>query len=685
MFAMYYKSLQLGTDIPYSRTSSEVMVKFAKQTFHILPYHQPMKLVHSFWMSVHISMKEVLAEGLSGQCVENFGVTVAFEVKLAMYLYYRNESLFYSRMGFFADTNVSVNMSMVRRLKQCIGDMDLLKYLIYLAIYNEHQGNSTAYDGILKTAMKLFGDGTLEDGSQLAYRMGIFLCEVGEHDLAIALLENAFKEKPHDFKIAFVLIDALRMLDQDDQVNKVLETLERQYNESYGQKVKEACTTFIDGLPSLNCIKSLQSGGIAAMASAIINDMLRERNAELRLQINRHNSFGETFSNTLFHVTEAVNISEAELSSTFSLDHDQTRANKTINLFEVAIALSNDLFFVYEFTTKSVVELCRPYLGTPEIRKFGMLKIDHISNPPVPTNDWEIDAGLKFKNKSENLSLIGSNTIDSLIKMMLKHKTELESRDSFMKSKLPQLLETRGHIYTAVAYYATYLLSMKYQVNGNFEVAKNYTEKALKYLPDVPDVDDKVREFLDLKLRVAKLELALHNYVGALEILRNCSLTIAGMEDTIKSKKNTHTRRDVSKVWNEHEVSVQRQFVHRFGRFFMKPISGQQIPAKLVSHDMQFAVIFITVWCLLAVIGVVVIETHYFLYLLHASLSPVYRVYYAIPANADVWKGQPFLSLACRWTKLRVFGVTLILTVVSYLAYIIAYHAYNILHYLDHL
>ena len=153
------------------------------------------------------------------------------------------------------------------------------------------------------------------------------------------------------------------------------------------------------------------------------------------------------------------------------------------------------------------------------------------------------------------------------------------------------------------------------------------------------------------------LELALHNYVGALEIFCNCSLTIiARMEDTIEPKKDTHTTRDVSKLWDEHEVSAQRQFVHQFGRFFTKPIADQQIPAKLVSH-MQFAVTFIMVWCLLAGIGVVVIETHYFLYLRHASLSPVYRVYYALPANADVWKGQPFLSLAYRWTKLRVFGV----------------------------
>ena len=104
-----------NTDIPYNGTSSEVLIKFAKQTFDILPYHQPMLLVHSFWMSVHGSMKELMFEGLSGQCVENIGVTVAFEVKLAMYLYNRNESFLYSRMGFFADTNVTVNVSMVRR------------------------------------------------------------------------------------------------------------------------------------------------------------------------------------------------------------------------------------------------------------------------------------------------------------------------------------------------------------------------------------------------------------------------------------------------------------------------------------------------------------------------------------------------------------------------------------------
>ena len=677
-------------DTPYNGTSSEVLVKFAKLTFDILPYHQPMKLVHHFWMNIHKSMKKVLAEGLSGQCVGNFGVTVAFEVKLAVYLYYRNESFLYSRMGFFADTNVTVNMSVVYRLKQCVKDMDLLKYLIYLAIYNERQGNSTAYDAILTTAMKLFGNGTSAGGSELAYRMGTFLCEVGEHDLAIALLENAFKEKPDDFKIAFVLIDALRILDQEDPVKKVLETLERHYNESYPQKLNESCTTFIDGMPSQNCIKALQSGCIAYMASLLMNDMLRVRNGELRVQINNHKLFANTLSNTIFDVAEAVNMSEAELLSTFSLDHKQTLADNTITMLEVATALSNDLFFVYEFAGESILELCRPYMGTPEIKNFGMFRVDNNSNPPVPTNDWEIDFGLKSKDKSEKISFIGSNAIDSLIKMMLTHKSELEMKDSFLKSKLPQLLVTREHMYTAVAYYATYLLSMRYEVLGYFEVAKNYTEQALKYLPNVLDVDDKVRGFLDLKLRLAKLEVVLHNYVRALEILRNCSLTIiAGMEDTTEPnlKKDTHTRRDVSKLWDGYEVSAQRQFVHQFGGFFTKPISDQQILAKLVcdSH-MQFAVIFLTVWCLLAGICVVVIETHYFLYLLHASLSPVYRVYYAIPANGAVWKGQPFLSqLACRWTKLRVFGVTLILTVVSYLAYIITYHTYNILHYLDYL
>ena len=204
----YILEVILSTDIPYNGTSSELLVKFAEQTFDILPYHQPMKLVHSFWMNVHKSMKNIMVEGLSGQCVENFGMTVAFEVKLAVYLFYKNESLLFSRMGFFADTNVTMNMSVVRSLKQCVKDLDLLKYLIYLAIYNERQGNSTAYDGILQTAVKLFVNGTSEDGSQLACRMGIFLCEVGEHDLAIALLENALREKPDDFRIATVLTNA---------------------------------------------------------------------------------------------------------------------------------------------------------------------------------------------------------------------------------------------------------------------------------------------------------------------------------------------------------------------------------------------------------------------------------------------------------------------------------------------
>ena len=670
----YVLEVIANTDTPYNSTSSELLVKFAKQTFDILPYHQPMKLVHSFWMSVHGSMKELMAEGLSGQCVENFGVTVAFEVKLAVYLYYRNESFLYSRMGFFADTNVTVNMSVVRRLKQCVKDMDLLKYLIYLAIYNEHQGNSTAYDGILKTAMKLFENGTSEDGSELAYRMGIFLCEVGEHDLAIALLENAFKEKPDDFKIAFVLMNTLWKLDQKDQVGKILETLERRYNESYVQKLNESCATFIDGMPSQNCIKALKSAGIGSYASAMINQMFYVRNGA------QFHFYSETFSDTVSHVAKAVHISEAELLSTFSLDHVQTLANKTtINAFEVAIVLWNDVIFIYEFAMKSMVELCRPYMGTPEIRKLGMFSVDYINNSTVPTNDWEIEMGLKFEDKSETSSSIGLNAIHSLIKMMLTHKSELEMKDSFLKSKVPQLLETREHMYTAVAYYATYFLSIKYEVFENFEVAKNYTEQALKYLPDVLDVDNKVREFLDLNFRLAKWEFTLHNYIRALEIVHNCSLTIAGMEDTIEpKKKDTHARRDVSKTWDGHEVSAQRQFVNQFGRFSTKPISDQQIYMKIFT--------FIMVWCLLAGIGVVVIETHYFLYLLHASVSPVYRVYYAIPANAAVWKGQPFLSqLAGRWTKLRVFGVTLILTVVSYLAYIITYHTYNILHYLDYL
>ena len=680
----YVLEVIANTDTPYNGTSSEVLVNFAKLTFDILPYHQPMKLVHSFWMSVHGSMKEVLAEGLSGQCVENFGVTVAFEVKLAVYLYYKNESFLYSRMGFFADTNVTMNMSVVGRLKQCVKDMDLLKYLIYLAIYNERQGNSTAYDGILKTAMKLFGNGTSAGGSELAYRMGTFLCEVGEHDLAIALLENAFKEKPDDFKIVFVLINTLRILDRKDQVVKVVETLERRFNESYGQKLNETCTTFIDGIPSLNCIKDLKSAGIAVYVSVIFDEMIHVRYGEQPAVADLRVFIG-TLNNTLFNVVRPVNISEAELLSTFLLDHEQTHETTvTINAFEVAITILSDFLSVVGFTIRSMVELCRPYIGTPEITKIGMFRIDRIRNQPVPTNDWEIDMGLKVK-EYKNSPLMGPKTIESFIEMMLTHKSELGIRDSFLKSKLPQLLETHGHMYTAVEYYATYFLSIKYEVFENFEVAKNYTEKALKNLPDVLDVDDKVREFLDLKLRVAKLELALHNYVTVLEILRNCSLTIAGMEDTTEpKKKDTHAKRDVSKVWDGHEVSAQRQFVHQFAWFFKKPILGQQIPAKLVSY-MQFAVIFLTVWCLLAGIGVVVIETHYFLYLLHASLSPVYRVYYAIPANGAVWKGQPFLSLTGRWTKLRVFGVTLILTVVSYLAYIITYHTYNILQYLDYL
>ena len=678
----YVLDVVVNMDTPYN--STELLVEFAKLTFDILPYHQPMLLVHRFWMSVHESMKKLMAEGLSGQCVENFGVTVAFEVKLAVYLYYRNESFLYSRMGFFADTNVTVNMSVAGRLKQCVKDMDLLKYLIYLAIYYEHQGNSTAYVGILKTAMKLFGNGTSEDGSELAYRMGTFLCEVGEHDLAIALLENALKEKPNDFKIAFILMNTLWTLDQKDQIGKILETLERRFNESYNQKLNEACTTFIDGMPSQNCLRNLKSAGIAIGVYNVINAMFCARNGEQAVHMN-FQFYNETFTNTIFHAARAVNISEVELLSTFALDHEQTLANKTamINTFEVAIALLNAFLFVLEFELKSHVELYQLYMGMQEIRNFRMFQAD----PPIPTNDWEIDIGLKCKYYTKNSSLIGRITLESLIKMMLTHKLELEIRDSFLKSKLPQLLETQGHMYTAVAYYTTYLLSMRYEVFGNIEVAKNYTEQALKYLPDVLDVDDKVREFLDLKLRVAKLELILHNYVRALEIFRNCSFTIiiAGREDTIKlKKKDTHMRRDVSTVWDGHEMSAQRQFVNQFGQFFTKPVSDQQIPAKLVSH-MQFAVTFIMVWCLLVGIGVVVIETHYFLYLLHASQSPVYRVYYAIPDHAAVWKGQPFLPLAVRWNKLRVFGVTLILTVVSYLAYIIAYHTYNILHYLDYL
>ena len=638
--------LETITDHDYL-SDANATLEFARFTFDVLPFFHPMGLVHNFWMSVHKSIAaDIMYEGLSGNCTGIFAVAMDFEVKLAVYLYYKNKSLLFDKgFGLFEYTNgkdIAIKIEAgALPSTHCIEDQNLLRYIIYLALHHRHNNDNATYERLLNTTLRFFVKATLNSKYNAVSKLSTFLYDVGEYNLAISLLSNALEDEPNDFRPATVLGEIFRRSGQYDRLDKLILLLSGRYNDYYTTSLNEACADISDRGKWPECARVINMTLVAVENLAVtvkrMNMISYERPSP---PLNPPDAFFQAICNLGYVVVNSLpNVSDTELLSIFSKTDG---INSSVSVMEVAVDLQNIAYYCNFFVdSKLDVEnmriLLREAESDPDSVNSKMTTHAHMMNHYEQTVQFAVDANLRFPRCEKHLYW----SAGQLLKALFKHERQLMKHDSiFLNSSLPHLLKSAALLRSNAIYYGLLRLAILHDYLGDWSKAKNHTQLALEHLSET-DLQNRVLEFLELNLKLAKYEFVLKNYVTAFGILVNCSFTINELNDSAKHNI-------IGGNWALSErrnglflsgLSSETEKLFIFKEIFKLPKTTamlHDVVSKQLHWHPQFLVLFLVVWASLILMSIILIESHYFLYCIFVSVSPIYRMYHYTPTHVHM-------------------------------------------------
>ena len=164
---------------------------------------------------------------------------------------------------------------------------------------------------------------------------------------------------------------------------------------------------------------------------------------------------------------------------------------------------------------------------------------------------------------------------------------------------------------------------------GMQEQAREYTEIALEKLPK-SSVKKKWKVWVDHKLNLARIELSLGNYLNALYILRNCSLTIdKEMIENVYEATQPHT------TWQGHDLSLpgghlsytlRQNYIYSIFNISKVIVSDAYATSPILHRGIVTHLLFITivvVLCLVVFVILFIFESTILLVNFFAHVVPV--------------------------------------------------------------
>ena len=663
-----------------------VVVRFATKIFYSLPFYHPILMVETFWEHVQDMCRGTLAEGFSkSACQVNFPDCLKFQLQLHKHVSFRaNMSRAFSgqvvkdtntqanklRVFSVQDTNTrDLQLTLARLVESgCVDVSDIVKLLVYAAKYEEERGNAAAYIQLIKMVQSLRSHiNTLSSMEKVAeYDTGIFLYELGEYELAIEFLQacSNTSKRSQAIKLIVELYEETGRLDEAKEVIKSAKGVILQQANDFLARFKVISsinyTAGMDeakqAMPLVTMFSSeLRMHGESVMD--LIDMILSLNNSELATGVI------EVMEDLTLKTNQFVdNVSDAEVNLKFHLEEQCAldREWTVVDICQVVGRLYADVLQTHFKLSLLLAKLVHI-----------LVKCDFQLGLNIST---DVDHVLKAFHQKQNQFLLHHIVELKVLRSILPPEEMLEVlKERLMDTKEGQQLQ----------YSQGEFLALFYAKSGKLEQAKATLSQALRFLVYV-DIDRKVHRLLQLQFLSARIQYSLGHYSTALQILKNCSLTIS--ESNLRLPLYTDPA-GKQLMRSYYEVIPPELSMILDLSVVVKRTLFNKLEALKYSHTEEillFAVIYVTLFVLMLGSAVSVVDGHYLVYLLYTSRNPLCKLYHLAPCM-DSWGEVSFLSLRM-WTtlpsRIQYIFFTFASLVVGITAYYVHWHLYFILVYL---
>ena len=648
-----------------------VVVKFTTKSFNLLPFHHPMQIVEAFWEHVQDMCQDTLAVGFSkGACQVNFPDCLQFQLKLCRHGSFRaNMSRIFSNVQDMSSQDIYFT---VERLVEsgCVDVSDIVKLLVYTAKYEEERGNVAAYSRLLDMVRTLqnYTDLPSEVEQVAEYDTGLVLYELGEYELAIEFLQ------------------ACSNTSKRSQATKLI--VESYKETGRWNKAEEVIKNTKD-------LILLQANDFRALFEAISGSNYTVDMDEAKQTMPLITMFSTVLK---IHGETVMNL----ISMILSLNNSELATGTIEVLVELTLKTKQfvDNIAVAEVNLKShleeqcawdgelaVTESCQAVVGMyADVQKIRLKLASLLANLLHIHVKCNLQLGLDTSTDVQEILYQKQHWFVPYqdVELNVIH-SRLPAEEVLLKNILQEVLKERTMVLKEdlqLQYSMGEFLALFYAKSGKLEQAKAALNQASHFLVYVT-VDRKVHRFLQLQFLLARIQYSLGYYSNALQILKNCSLTIS--ESNLRLPLYTDPAgKQLMRSYYElipPELSMILDL-----SVVVKRTLFSEIKALKHSHMEEillFIVIYVALFALMLGSAVCVVDGHYLVYMLYTSRNPLCKLNHLAPCMDS--RGEvPFLSLRM-WTTLPSLIQYILFTfaslVVGITAYYVHWHLYFILVY----
>ena len=654
----------------------KTVVHFAVESFDLLPFHHPLHVVEAFWVNIQDMCRETIRHGVStGTCQTNFPDCLKFYLKVAQVSFHSKQTHLLEGADFENLSDLQVG-SLIEA--GCVDVSTAVKLLVYTAKYVEKQGNTTAYQELLSTIQTLQNRTiTKSDLEQVVeYDIGTILYELAEYDLAIEFL-NACSNTSKRSQATKLIVESYketgRWAEAEDVTTRTKDLLFQQtkdLNALIGV-IGESNYSSPEMYDKHNMHHINRTMPLIVMFSTVFKlhgESMMDL-VDMMLSLN----------NTVF--AEEVN----EDLQTFTLNTKQFVDNITeagvylMSLMEVQCTGDGD-----RGTTENCMTAVKLYGDVQKVRFPLTTLLARLLHTHVKCM---LQLELQTSEKVQNLLYERHNWFIRYKDSFDATRVGLKVEREFMGKVLDEVEQSRNQALKEdllLQFNMGQFLALFYTRAGKLTQAKLIADNALHFLPNV-EIERKTHRYLQLQFLLARIQYSLGNYSVALEILKNCSLTIAESDLRLPILADP-AGKELMKAYHDlipSELQVVFDVMTAVKRTVLARVSDLKYSR---SEELAlFIVLFVTLYVTMVGAVVSIIDGHYFIYQLYTSRSPLYKTYYTT-LYTDMSMERPFLSLII-WTRLPQLVKYVLFTVstamIGSVAYYVHWHLYYILYYFN--
>ena len=669
-----------------------VVVRFTTKSFYLLPFYHPIQIVEIFWEHIQDMCRDTLAEGfVNGTCHVNFPDCLKFQLQLHKHVSFRaNMSRIFSgrvvkdtntqanKLGVFSvqETNMQDLPFTLARLVEsgCVDVSDIVKLLVYTAKYEEERGNIAAYSRLLDMVRTLrnYTDILPRVEQVSKYATGLVLYELGEYELAIEFLQACSNTSKRS-QATKLIVESYKETGRLDEAKAVTKSAEDRII-----LLANDIFAFFYAVGNLNYTVDMDEAKPAM-------PLVTEFSIILKL-------YGESVNMDLIDMILSLNISELatgviKVMEEFILKIKQFVDNISADELLLKSQLEEQCALDGEYWT--VTKTCQGVVSMyADVHKVHFKLTSLLAYLLRTHSKCNLQLGLdnntdvqKILSEEQNWFVPYDNVH---IHVML---SRLPVEEVLLKNTLQSVQIDRVMALTEdlqQQYSHGEFLALFYAHSGKLERAKAVLNQSLHSLAYI-DIDRKVHRFLRLQLLLARIQYSLGHYSNALEILKNCSLTISDSESNLRLPLYTDPA-GKQLMRSYHELIPPALSMILDLSVVIKRTLFSKLEALKHSHTEEillFIVIYVALFALMLGSAVCVVDGHYLVYMLYTSRNPLCKLNHLTPCMDS--RGEvPFLSLRM-WTTvpslIQYIFFTFASLVVGITAYYVHWHLYFILVY----